>query len=239
MFKSVLLAVAALFPIVGAAEDLRMQVSGSVTKLTYADCQTYADSGRCTSWTFSDIAHSDFVNGASVSVGDTYSFDFVYDNNAPLSSISPDGFQAIYFSAVREQAFSAGQIQLPGTGLPSSNVGAISVVDGRSGYDYLLFQTVFGGEPEFSASLNLGFQDRTGQVFDSFELPSSIDLAKFTEAGIGIGFIRHADGDQMTLTGSIDQVAITPIPEPSIPLLFSAGLVVVAIADRRRRSSRA
>ena len=217
------------------AADFKMQVLGSVSKLTYADCQTYAQAGYCTSWSFTNISSSDFVNGANIDVGERYTFDFTFTQQAPLSAISPDGFQAIYLNAISGQNFSAGSIVLPGTGLPTANIGAISVVNGRSGTDYLLYQTVFGGMSDFSASLNLGFQDRTGNAVGSFNIPVSVSLGSFTETGISIGFIRSADKDQMTLEGNITSVFISPIPEPSVNAMLLFGIAVFSFMRANRR----
>ena len=233
--KKTLISLSLAFASLGSsAADYRMQVLGSVIKLTYSDCQTYADAGYCTSWSFANVSRSDFVNGAEIGIGESYSFSFTFNQDAPLSAITPDSFQAIYFNAISGQHFNAGGIALPGTGLPQANIGAISVVNGRSGTDYLLYQTVFGGMPDFSASLNLGFQDRTGIAVGSFSIPLSLNLGSFTETGISIGFIRNSDKDQMTFEGNITSVTISAVPEPAATILLLLGLALFGLLRARQ-----
>ena len=231
--KKILALLFAISPIFGYATIIDLNITGTITRLTYSDCQTYGAGGSCTSWTFTDIPYSTFVSGKNIAAGNVFTLSLQYDTASPLNSITPDGFQAIYFSSVGNQYFSAGEISLPGSGMPNVNKGSISIVDGRSGVDYLGINSVFGGA-RVSASMNIGLQDRTGAVFTNFSIPASFRLAAFTETGMSIGFIRDSDKDILNVDGTFATLTTTAVPEPSSMLLILFGASALFVFLRHR-----
>lgn len=231
--KAALALIIATLSLPASASPITLDYSGSVSSLTYADCQSYTSSGSCNAWNFTSLPNTDFVDGHFVSIGDTFSGTYVYDPAAPLTAISNDGHQAIHLNSIATASFSAGQLQLPGTYLPQAGLGSFSIVNDRNGYDSFFLQSLFSGT-DFFASVDLDLQDHTGRIFDSFDVPQTLNFTDFNANVFHVGMLRRSDGDQVLLYGALTSVSIaSPIPEPKTPLLMLLGLVLIGLILRR------
>ena len=232
MKTAILLSLACCLP--AHAEDIRVEYTGVVSRLSYADCQTLVN-GSCTAWSFTSIQSSDFFDGNAVSVGNQFSGSFVYDTSAPLTAISSDGFQAVHLNAVSEAIFQAGALSVPAPLLPNSGAGSYSIVNDRNGYDSFYVNNTYSLNDWF-ASVNFHLQDSTGSVFSNFDVPASLDFAAFNANAFNVGLLRRSDGDQVQLFGDLRSATFTAaVPEPSsFAYLIAGGLLLFLVRASKK-----
>lgn len=237
--KSLLLAAMLVLALPVSAQNIELNYSGSVTELVYADCQSLSAFGSCNSWSFASLSETNFLNGLSISVGDEFIGQFIYDTSAPRTAISNDGYQAIHLNGVTSSSLQIGDISLPATWLPYTKSGSYSIINDRNGYDAFYLQGIYSGTDWFT-STNLSLQDSSGTVYSGFDVPHSIDYSRFNANIFNLGFLRRSDGDQVQLYGSLNSaVIVTPVPELESFALMMTGMVVLAgrirsIGNRRK-----
>ena len=116
------------------ATPVTIRVETVISRIWYADCVSYSESGSCNQWSFTDLESSDFANGQLMQVGDPLNGSFQYDTDAPLTAISEDGYQGIYLYSVDDYDVASDGWGLPSDWLPRTGFdGNLSVVDGRGG----------------------------------------------------------------------------------------------------------
>lgn len=203
------------------------EFSGQLNRATSADCQTYSSSGRCNSWIHSYPSTSNFFNGEDISLGDHFSGQFTYDTSASYS-LSSDGFQAVYLGAVPNYQLEVNGILFPSLVLPVAGTGNLSIVDGRRGSDSFFLSQWLSGADWF-ATTYISLQDRSGLIYNSFDVPDSVSLSDFSYRGFYISFLRRSDGDQLRFYGDVSNLERVSVPEPSALLLFLTSLFLVLI----------
>lgn len=230
---ALLLSTAAM--VVGAV-PITVEYSGVVSRLWTADCLAQAN-GSCTTWANTDVSSSDFVDGRNVAVGSSFVGRFTYESTAPITAISSDGFQAVHLDSVYETYFQSGELALPSSLLPQTD-GSFSVINNRpsfGGYRDSFFVNSWFNQANWFASLSISLQDSTASVFDSFDVPQTLDFADFNAHVFSVGFLRRSDGDQLQLRGNLTSVRVSPVPEPSSVALLLAGLGVLGGSIYRKR----
>jgi hypothetical protein len=97
-----------------------------------------------------------------------------------------------------------------------------------------------GTPPDLIGGAGLAFDDASGTYLTSTALPSSIDtLYPGLVSRIGGSWYRTGDETGIFFWGtltSIQQVAVSPVPEPESALLMLAGLGAIGAALRKRRA---
>jgi len=223
-----------------AATPVTVTYSGTVDRMTYADCTALNPSNSCTAWTFTAVSTSDFANGKTIAQGDAFSGSFTYDPSTPLGpfGISSDGHQASYLRAVTSAPLTIGAAVLPSSALPIAvSGGSVAVVDGRNGWDgFALLQSYSG--PTFFANTGLFLWDTSGALFSGFAVPTAVAPALIDQTNFNVGFLRRSDGDQLQVWGNVIAFSFSSaVPEPSTTTLLVAG-VALLWAGRRRRGVR-
>jgi hypothetical protein len=147
--------------------------------------------------------------------GEAFSGSFVYDTGARLSGLPGDGRQAVYLNVVSKAAFSAPHFGLPSARLPSFERWSVSVVDNRNGSDaFFIAQDFFS--PQWFGQVSLYLGDSTASVFNSFDLPASLQPTSFNSKLFQVVLLYRPDGDQVHLHGSLTSLSFTSsVPEPS------------------------
>ena len=216
------------------AEKILISYTGSVTSLTYADCQSY-NNGSCSNWIFNQVTSSDFAEGNRISVSKPFSGSFVYEANTSLSqfSISSDGHQASYLNGVVSSEFTTDQLSLPASWLPFYPYSGFSIVNNRSDYfgtfDAFNLTGIFD-QANWFATVNLFLSDNTASVFDGFDVPHTLDFSDFQRSAFSVGLLRRTDGDQLQLSGTLSSVVFSSaspsstVPEPSSIVLLLTGV---------------
>lgn len=225
-----ILAFAAVAP--AFASTVTVTYTGKVDSITYADCKTFVNSS-CSAWDFSTITTAHGPADAQVSTGEAFSGSFVYDTGAQLSGLPGDGRQAVYLNAVTQATFTAPNLSLPSATLPAFERGSVSVVDNRNGGDaFYIAQSFFSPQWFGQASLYLG--DSTATVFNSFELPTTLQPESFNTHLFQVVLLYRPDGDQVHVTGSLTSLTFaSAVPEPSVWMMLLAGGLVAGAASRR------
>lgn len=221
---------------VAGAAPITVEYSGVVSRLWTADCVAQTN-GSCTAWTNTDVSSSDFVDGRNVAVGSSFTGRFTYESTAPVAAISSDGFQAVHLDSVLGSHFQAGELLLPSLLLPFYE-GSFSVVNNRTFYsppiDSFFVSSWFSSEDWF-ASLNLSLIDNTAAVFDTFDVPKTLNFGDFDANVLSLGFVRRSDGDQLQLEGSLTSMRMFSVPEPSSVALLLAAIGCLVSATYRKR----
>ena len=96
--------------------------------------------------------------------------------------------------------------------------------------------------PSLIGGVGLAFEDASGAYLTSTALPASIDIHRTgLLSRIGGSWYRGSDETGIFFWGtltSIEQVAVSPVPEPESALLIVAGLGAVGAALRRKRTQK-
>lgn len=215
------------------ATNVTVTYAGKINSITYADCKTFVNSS-CSAWDFSTITTANGPADAQVSTGEAFSGSFLYDTGARLSGLPGDGRQAVYLDAVSKAPFNAPNFSLPSATLPSFQRGSVSVVDNRNGTDaFYIAQDFFS--PQWFGQVSLYLGDSTATVFNSFELPATLQPTSFNSNLFQVVLLYRPDGDQVHLHGSLTSLSFaSAVPEPSAWLTFLAGGIVAVAASRRR-----
>jgi hypothetical protein len=224
------------------ATPVTLSYSGTVDRVSYADCTSLNNSGSCTAWTNTNVASSDFVNGNLISVGSSFSGSFTYDTDTPLGpfGMSSDGRQATYLDAGLSASLQVGMASLPASPwLPfASTGGSVAVIDNRYGWDSLYLSRSYSG-PALFASSHLSLFNYSGTLFDSFAMPPSIPASSINGSVFNVGFLRRSDGDQLQVFGTISGFSFSSaVPEPPPAVLATLGGMMVALCGRRAGSPR-
>lgn len=216
------------------ATNVTVTYAGKINSIMYADCKTFVNSS-CSAWDFSTIMTAHGPADAQVSTGEAFSGSFVYDAGALLSGLPGDGRQAVYLNAVTAN-FIAPHLVLPSAALPASGRGSVSVVDNRYGSDaFYIAQSFFS--PQWYGQVSLYLGDSTGTLFNSFELPTTLEPASFNTNLFQVVLLYRPDGDQVHVMGALTSLSFaSAVPEPSVWGMLLAGGLVAAAASRRRAS---
>ena len=99
--------------------------------------------------------------------------------------------------------------------------------------DSFRFEAVGDTEQFNLGLLRLSFFDSFGSVFDSEDLPTSLDFSDFTSASFTLRGSELSSGDGYLVTGSINNLISVPEPSTFAPVL--CGLAFLANNRRRRR----
>jgi len=168
-------------------------------------------------WAFSGtvyaIADDADQMGGIVHVGDLYTATWVFDSATPdLDSIDFWGRYAGLSATLTMPGFSV------------AKTGDLSVLNGTSSFDWLVFNTPQPGI-RFLASL----QDNTLAALSSDALPTQIDISDFPDRYLGVWW----DPGPAKFFASIDSVSVTFIPEPGM-----FGLILLGLTGLRMRARR-
>jgi hypothetical protein len=123
----------------------------------------------------------------------------------------------------------------------SAYTGSARVIDSPDLDSFSLDNTNYYGEnvPEIIGGAGLSFDDASGKYLASTALPTSIDiLYPGLLSRIGGSWYRQADETGIFFWGtltSIQQVTVSPVPEPEAALLMLAGLGAIGAAALRKR----
>lgn len=223
-----------------SASQVTFSYSGTIDRLTYADCTALSSTGSCSAWSFTNVATSDFANGNPISQGDSFSGTFTYDTATSLGpfGMSSDGYQATYLNAGTSASLQVGTVKLPASPwLPFASTGTIvAVVDNRHGWDSFYLSRWYSG-PELFATSNLSLFNYSGTLFDGFALPSSVPASSINGSVFNVGFLRRSDGDQLQVFGTVSSFSFaSAVPEPPAAELAAVGLMLVAL--RRARAAK-
>ena len=222
--------------VVGAV-PITVEYSGVVSRLWTADCVAQTN-GNCTAWDNTDVSSSDFVDGRNVAIGSSFTGRFTYDSTAPVTAISADGANAMHFDSVSGVYFQTGELSLPSVLLPFYQ-GNFSVVNDRAFYAPPIdsfFVSSWFSEGDWFASLNLSLIDNTASVFNTLDVPQTLDFGAFDANIFSLGFLRRADGDQLQLEGRLTSMQMLSVPEPgSVALLLAALAAFVGSTYRKRQ----
>lgn len=209
------------------------EFSGQLNRAFYADCQTYSSGSNCNSWLNTYPSTSSFFNGEDISLGDRFSGQFTYDTTASYW-LSSDGYQAVYLGAVPSYQLEVNGLLFPSLVLPMAFSGSLSIVDGRNGRDsFFISQSLSGGD--WFASTYISLQDRSGLVYNSFDIPNSVNLSDFGYRSFHMAFLRRSDGDQLHLYGDVTDLVRADVPEPNSLLLFLTSLFLVLARPTGKR----
>jgi hypothetical protein len=124
----------------------------------------------------------------------------------------------------------------------STYTGSARVIDMPDGDSVALDNTnYYGGTPPgLIGGAGLAFEDGSGTYLTSTALPESIDIHRpGLHSRIGGSWYRTSDETGIFFWGtltSIQQVTVSPVPEPESALLMLAGLGAVGVAMRRKRA---
>ncbi len=228
-----LLTLALVAAVPALAQATQVSYTGSVTSLTYADCTTFLNGG-CTAWSFTPLQSTDFLAGQFIEVGQSFVGRFAYDESAPMTAVSADGYQAVFLNSVSQSAVATPTFSLPTASLPAAGLGSFSIVDGRFGWDSFFVMQSFS-QGDWFANLIFDLQDSTGTIFSGFDVPTRLDLSQFDFMTFQIGMLRRSDGDQVQLHGAIASVSV--VPEPGTLALLLTGAALLAHQTRRARAS--
>lgn len=230
--RAIAIVAAAICAECASAAPVTVEFSGAVTTLRYSECQTSSASGSCTSWSHTNLTEWSLQPGITVRIGDSFSGHITYETNAS-GGLSSDGFQMSYGRAILESTFETPGFSLTKAGMVPAFMRTVGVTDGRYGWDSMLLWDTFNAG-EFFGSLQLSAIDRTGTVFDSTALPSTVDGSSFHYTSLDMGLLRRSDGDQVHFGGALTYFqSANAVPEPSTAALALLG---VAVALRRRRA---
>lgn len=123
----------------------------------------------------------------------------------------------------------------------SAYTGSVRVID-SPGLDSISLDNAnyYGGTaPELIGGAGLSFDDASGTYLTSTALPASIDIHRpGLLSRIGGSWYRGSDETGIFFWGtltSIQQVAVSPVPEPESALLILAGLGAIGAAALRKR----
>jgi hypothetical protein len=228
--KKIVILFSTLYSLSSNAAIISYSYEGSVNSMFYSDCNGYSSSGSCNSWDINNLSSSSFYQGNDFSVGDTFSGNFSYDSETPLTSMSSDGSQAVYLNAITQYGFSIGTYVAPSNSLPLASFGNASVVNDRNGslstIDSFFTTQGFSSNDWFS-SITVDFQDNTAQAFDNFALPTTLDISDFSYPYFHMAFLRKSDGDQLHLKGRVTALNPVSVPEPNTLLLSLVGLFIL------------
>ena len=225
--KALFLLTAAALALPASAQLVDVRFEADLKSMYYADCQAYSSYGGCNSWTNTQLASSDFLAGQTVEVGQRIYGHYTYNSDSPLSGISEDGAQAVHLNAVPDAGVSVGQISLPVDWLNQTNTGSFSVVNNRGTNDSFFLQSFFSQGDWFAIS-TLDLQDSTGNAFNDFTVPTSLNVNDFNSSLYSLAFVRRSDGDQLQISGQLRSVQfISAVPEPSSYLLASLGFAML------------
>lgn len=171
-----------------------------------------------------NVAHAGNVNGTG---GADDPFNPIDSTGVAADATTSTVPAAGLFTRASGSAFKDGRFNLvDGSDLTTPVAGGIDFI-----FDYSLFaSTVAGGLAD--ASVRLTFDNLSNAV-----LPA-VFFQQLLAAGTRTGtFTYHLDlgaGDFGFISMSADALSISPVPEPSMLLLFGSGLFGVAMVRRRR-----
>ncbi|MCC9602265.1 hypothetical protein LOC67_17055 [Stieleria sp. JC731] len=229
----------------------------ALTTGTCADAAiiSYEFSGTVTSVFDNNFSDSqNLIFGTPVTVGDSVSGIFTYDDNAPLiGPIAVPSGSASQFTQIQPQSISVSiaGLQIGSLGdfttvvaddvefAPGAPLDLFSIWDGEpQGFSpFTGTEIMANGEVE-TGGIGLSFQDTDGTAFGSSGLPAALNLGEFETAyGRIDGSEPFPGGGAPSLYSidfSIDSISVTAIPEPSC-ILPLAGLAAILCHSRRRR----
>ena len=179
-----------------------------------------------------------FTNTGGIFAANTEFFgELTYDTTAtPISVAGNSGAFAgdtFQFSVLGNQYTSAPPLLFVHDALPGSSFDRLSkTITGYSG-------PPTNGAQLFQIDFNL--TDQSGEAFDSLELPDTIDLADFQQAGDThfVTTVWTTPSGFAVASGEITSLSITgtaAVPEPSCIAVFAVG--ILAGATRRKRKPR-
>lgn len=220
----------------GVAAPITVEYTGVISRLWTADCVAQTN-GNCTGWTNTDVSSSDFVDGRNVAVGSSFAGRFTYESTAPVTAISSDGSNAMHFNSVSGVYFQTGALSLPSTLLPFYQ-GNFSVVNNRALYSAPIdsfYVSSWFSEGDWFASLNLSLIDNTAAVFNTLDVPKTLNFGDYDADIFSLGFVRRSDSDQLQLEGSLTSMRMFSVPEPSSGALLLATVGVLLGSTYRKR----
>lgn len=209
---------------------IALDFSGAVNEIVYFECLVPAPGGFCDSAVQTFVPNSDFFEGMSVSLDDVLSGTIVYQTGGEFD-VSPDGTAANYRRNVIDFAAQLGGILLPSSGVMTSGAGDNLTIGNGSG-DLFVAQTLFNSD-EWEVFAALVLQDSDGLAFDSFDVPTNLSLADFSNASFSVSFRRLADANRLVVNGSVTSLTTTPVPLPASLWLFAGALASFALRGRR------
>jgi hypothetical protein len=199
--------------------------------------------------TFQVTGTVDGVYGDLTTLGTTFTGTFTYDTAAtPYDNASGTS----YYHGLSPMTFSSGGFSyhngsLPGCGvendLPLADPDGMLMTweDGFFTSIYDASGTVQGAPPCHFVRLTYSFFDYSGMVFNTADLPSSLDLAQFQQHDCLLNGCDAEGTVVWAAGGAITDVSLVPAPEPStLALLLTASFGPVSLAlHRRRRGAKA
>lgn len=176
--------------------------------------------------------------GSQVQVGDSYTFDIVYDSEAPITSFVSTFGNYPAISADLEiststvpytMGFDAPRIEMQDQSsfqrITFSNFGTLSADD-------------LNGRTPLNPILTL-FSSQSPLPHNGLDLPTSFDLNDYS-SNSSSSQLSLAFGDGLAtelIKGSVDEVALNPIPEPGLAgLVLGMGGFALALRLRNRNA---
>lgn len=180
--------------------------------------------------------------GFDIKAGGSFSGSFRYDASAVESDYranNPDRNSAVFQNAVLDFRFEVGDY----TYVDQSPAGILDslvlVNDSDTGYKDTFSVLSGNALDEYFSRAGIGFFNSTGEIFNDFSLPTSLNLDDF----IGYGYFSSAlldrdSGDQLRFNGQVDTL-VAKVDEPGSMILLSIGLLGLACRFRSSQARRA
>lgn len=186
--------------------------------------------------------------GSVISLGDRIVGRFTYDNGLRTTPSTgewystPDYTMYTFSSAlVPNSAFTftilpSGQtVQVGDKNLPRSSM---SFQDAKPNIANVSDQLRFSAEGSDNESNGLNFSGKSGSWVSNGSLPEYLSLSDMGNASLNHDYYK-ADGARVLLNAtitSLNQVAITAVPEPGTWAMLVAGLGILGLSARRKRA---
>lgn len=186
--------------------------------------------------------------GSVISLGDQIVGRLTYDNGLRTTPgtgewySTPDYTMYIYLSnAVPKNAFTFTILPIGQTvqvGNMNSPRSSMSFQDSKPNIANVSDQLTFSAEGIDGESNGLNFSGKSGNWVTNGSLPEYLSLSDMGNASLNHDYYK-ADGGRVLLNAtitSLNQVAITAVPEPGTWAMLLAGLSILGFSARRKRA---